>query len=82
MFAKSLSKILLIGVTMAAIMSPALAAKHAMHTPRPCAKPQLRCIADCDKYHWCRVFACSNNKTILLPFPCGEDSGLCLLPHC
>jgi hypothetical protein len=77
-----LVKIALAGTMAMASMSPTLAAKRAMHTPRPCASPQLRCIADCDKFHWCRVYACSANETVVLPFPCNEDGGLCFAPHC
>jgi hypothetical protein len=84
---KSVRKIVVAGVLAVgslaiASISPALAAKYYTHTPKPCAKPELRCIADCDKEHWCRVYACSANETIVLPFHCNEDSGLCFAPHC
>lgn len=38
--------------------------------------------SDCDKQHWCRIYACSAGETIVLSFHCNEDSGLCLAPHC
>jgi hypothetical protein len=81
---KSLTKILLAGIVAMASVTPSLAMhmKHATRAPNACAKTQLRCIADCDKSHWCHVYACSDNKTILLPFTCGEDSGLCFAPRC
>lgn len=85
MLSKSVvAKIALAGAMALASMSPSLAAKRhvRMHTPRPCASPQLRCIADCDKFHWCKVYACSANETIVLPLPCNEESGLCFAPHC
>ena len=80
MLSKSVVKIMLAGVMAAVAMSPALA--KSMHTPKPCAKPQLRCYSDCGKDHMCRVYACSMNQTIVLPFPCDEKLGACWEPHC
>jgi len=87
MLTKSVAKFVLAGAMLAGVMavasmSPTFAAKRHMHTPRPCATPQLRCIADCDKFHWCHVYACSANETIVLPLPCNEESGLCFAPRC
>jgi len=81
---KSVTKIVLAGIIALASVSPTLAMpmKHSARAPNPCAMPQLRCIADCDKSHWCQVYACSNNRTIVLPFHCGLDSGLCFAPRC
>jgi hypothetical protein len=79
MLRKSVTKIALAGLMAVASMSPTLAAKM---TPKPCAKPELRCTAECGKDHWCKVYACSFNKTVLLPFPCNEQAGGCLQPRC
>lgn len=80
MLSRSVAKVVLASVMAAVAMSPALA--KSMHTPRPCAKPQLRCFSDCDKEHLCRVYACSLNETIVLPFRCNEKLGGCFEPHC
>jgi hypothetical protein len=77
----SVTKIVLAFALAAASLSPALAANRYMH-PRPCANPQLRCFANCDKQHWCRVYACSANQTIMLPVPCNDKTGFCFAPHC
>jgi len=82
MLAQSLSKIGLAAVFAVASMSPTFAAQRYARAPNPCAKPELRCIADCDKFHWCKVYACSVNQTIVLPLPCNEQSGPCWAPHC
>jgi hypothetical protein len=82
MLTRSVVKIALAGAMALASMAPTFAAPRYMHTPKPCAKPQLRCIADCDKFHWCRVYACSMNQTIVLPLSCLEPSGTCFAPHC
>ena len=83
MLTRSVTKIVLAAVVALGSLSPAFAAKkRAMHAPVPCASPQLRCIADCDKSHWCRVYACSANQTVVLPLPCNEEAGLCFAPHC
>jgi hypothetical protein len=81
MFSKSVAKIVLAGVMAAVAMSPALAKSR--HTPKPCSNPQLRCYSDCGKDHTCRVYACSLNETIVLPFTCNEKlGGDCWEPHC
>jgi hypothetical protein len=82
MLTKSIMKIVLGGVLVAASISPTLAARRAMHTPRPCAAKELRCFTDCDKNHWCHVYACSFNQTVLLPFACNSQNGACMAPHC
>lgn len=86
MHTRSIMKFVLAGALAVASMSPALAAKrHAHHAPKvinACAQPTLRCVSDCDKDHWCHIYACSGNVTIVLPFTCAEDSGLCFAPHC
>lgn len=82
MLTKSIAKIALAALVALASMSPTLAAKRYTHMPNPCAKTQLRCYADCDKFHWCKVYACSANQTIMLPLPCNEQSGPCWAPHC
>ena len=75
----SVAKIVLASLIAMASMSPSLAAKM---TPKPCAAPQLRCTGECDKDHWCKVYACTFNQTQLMPFPCNEKAGGCLQPHC
>jgi hypothetical protein len=82
MLMKSLAKIILAGVMAVASLSPIFAAGRSMHTPNACANPQLRCIADCDKEHWCRVYVCSLNQTTLMPLPCNQGAGLCWAQHC
>jgi hypothetical protein len=81
MQSKSVVKIVLVAMFAATALSPALAAPHYTRMPKPCAKPELRCFADCGKDHWCKVYACSANQTVVLPVPCNETSG-CLAPHC
>jgi hypothetical protein len=82
MLTKSIAAaVVLVGVIVATSMSPASAAKW-KHTPMPCAKAEQRCIADCDKDHWCHKYQCINNQTVLLPFACLETSGTCYAPHC
>jgi hypothetical protein len=78
MLMKAFAKIILAAAIAAASMSPTFAAM----IPKPCASPLLRCTADCGKDHWCKVYACSFNKTVLMPFPCNEKAGGCLQPHC
>lgn len=83
MLTKSIAAaVVLVGVIVTTSMSPASAAKWKQHTPMPCAKAELRCIADCDKDHWCHKYQCINNQTVLLPFACLETSGTCYAPHC
>jgi hypothetical protein len=79
MLRESVTKIALAGVIAVASMSPTLAAKM---TPKPCAKPELRCVADCGRDHWCRVYACSFNQTMLMPIPCNDQNGGCFAPRC
>jgi len=83
MLTTSITKVIaLAGVIALASASPTLAAKRYTRMPNPCAKTQLRCYADCDKFHWCTVYACSANQTVKLPLPCNEQSGPCWAPHC
>ena len=82
MLRKSVVTIALASVLAAASISPTLAARRAMHMPRPCATKELRCYTDCDKNHWCHVYACSANETIRLPFGCNSQNGACFAPHC
>jgi hypothetical protein len=75
----AVSKMVLAGAIAMASMSPTFAVKM---TPQPCAKPDLRCTGECDKDHWCKVYACTFNKTVQMPFPCNEKAGGCLQSHC
>ncbi len=76
---KTVAKIIVAAAMATASMSPTFAA---MMTPKPCAAPQLRCTGECDKDHWCKVYLCSFNKTVLSPFPCNQKDGGCWQPHC
>jgi hypothetical protein len=78
MLAKSVTKIVLAAALGVASMSPTFAAK----VPKPCANPQLRCTAECDKDHWCKVYLCSLNQTVLSPFHCNLKDGSCWQPRC
>jgi hypothetical protein len=82
MHTRSVTKIVLAVVMAMASTAPTLAAHRSMHTPKPCAIPEQRCIADCDKDHWCHKYQCINNATVLLPFSCLETTGTCFAPHC
>jgi hypothetical protein len=75
----AVTKVVLAGMIAVASMSPTFAAKM---TPQPCAKPDLRCTGECDMDHWCKVYACTFNKTLQMPFPCNEKAGGCLQSHC
>ena len=85
MLTRSMKKVALAAIVAMASVSPTLAAKHHTHhtakMPNACTKPELRCTV-CDKDQWCRVYACSGGETVVLPLPCGENSGLCFAPHC
>jgi hypothetical protein len=80
MLTKTFAKFTLAAAIAVMSMSPTFAAK--MTTPKPCANPQLRCTGTCDKDHWCKVYMCSFNRSVEAPFPCNEQAGGCLQPHC
>ncbi len=86
MLVKSIATIMLAGAVAAASLTPALAAMRHMHGARmagACGSPTMRCIADCDQFHWCQVYVCTNGKSTPIPFwRCFEPSGLCVSPHC
>lgn len=85
MLTKSVAKIVLAGALALASLSPALAMKrhHAAKMAGACANPTQRCIADCDQFNWCQMYACTDGKSTPIPFwRCFEPSGLCLAPHC
>ena len=81
MFKRLIVAISALGAVMAVAPMSAVAAKL-KHAPMPCALPEQRCIADCDKDHWCNKYQCINNATVQLPFSCLESSGTCFAPHC
>jgi hypothetical protein len=84
MLIKSIATIALAAALAGASLSPALAVKR--HMPRPtgaCANQTGRCIANCDQYNWCQMYACTNGQSTPIPFwRCYEPSGLCFAPRC
>jgi hypothetical protein len=81
MHAKSLAKIALAVVMVAAAASPTFAK---MKEPNACATQDKRCtaVATCGKDGWCKVYGCIGEKTVLLPFACNDKAGGCLQKHC
>jgi hypothetical protein len=86
----SIVKIILAVALAAASLSPALAAKSkakaslsGANLTGACAKPNGRCVSDCDQANWCVVHSCINGQSTPMPFwRCYQPSGLCLAPHC
>jgi hypothetical protein len=83
MVVKSAAKIVLAGTLAVASLSPTLAATRHTHMAGACGNPSGRCIAGCDQFKWCLVYACANGQSTPVPFwRCYEPSGLCFAPHC